>query len=132
MNDKGDVVMDENVHNPVQDQEDVQDQEKAHDQDGVENMVNPEETVSGKDNKGSGGDPWGCGTIMVMLVVGLCVNMCSVLKEIRNDSYDYTPHHYNNSSDWSHWSAAFSKKDTTVNDSTIVDSVIPAYNVVAE
>lgn len=103
MKDKGDVEMDDNVQNP-------------------------KDMGSGKKNKESSGDPWGCGTILIMLVVGLCVNMCSILREIRNDSYDYTPHHYNNSSDWSHWSAAFSKKDTTVNDSTIVDSVITTYD----
>lgn len=93
-----------------------------------DNVLDLENTDLSKEKKKSNDDPWGCGTILIMLVVGLCVNMCSILREIRNDSYDYTPYHYNYSSDWSHWSAAFSKKDTTVNDSTIVDSVITTYD----
>lgn len=93
--------------------------------DNVQDLENKGFNTARKD---SNDDPWGCGTILIMFVVGLCVNMCSVFREIRNDSYDNTPHHYDYSSDRSHWSAASSLEDTTVNDSDIVDSVIPAYD----
>lgn len=84
-----------------------------------ENVQNLENTGSSKDQKESSNDPWGCGTIVIMLVVGLCINMCSVLKEIRNDSHRYSSRYSSN------WSDAYT--NSTVNDSNIVDSVIPAY-----
>lgn len=97
-----------------------------------ENVQNPENTDSDKDNKESSGNPWGCGTIIVMLVVSLCFNLCSVMKDLK-DSHRSSLHY---SSGWSD-TYSMSEKDTTINDSVKIDSkkidsVIPAYNVTAE
>lgn len=97
-----------------------------------EKVQNPENTDSDKDNKESSGNPWGCGTIITMLVVSLCFNLCSVMKDLK-DSHRSSSHY---SSGWSD-TYSMSEKDTTVNDSVKIDSikidsVIPAYNVTAE